>query len=134
MRKDCLLGVVAILATACLPGSAAAQVTFNKDVLPIVQQHCQMCHRPGEVAPFSLLTFNDARPWARAIKTAVLTQQMPPWQVEPQYDHKFSNAARLAQAERDILPHGPMAARWKAIRKTSRRRPPSPMVGISSPT
>src|ERR1051325_4219922 len=103
MRKHSLPGMLAIVTVVLLPASAAAQVTFNKDVLPIVQQHCQMCHRPGEVAPFSLLTYTDARPWARAIKTAVLTQQMPPWQVEPQYDHKFSNAARLTEAERDLL-------------------------------
>jgi len=95
--------MLAVLVVVMEPASASAQVTFNKDVLPIVQRHCQTCHRPGEVAPMSLLTFNDARPWARAIKTAVLTQQMPPWQVEAQYDHKFSNAARLTQAERDIL-------------------------------
>ena len=95
MRKDCLLGVVAILATACLPGSAAAQITFNKDVLPIVQQHCQMCHRPGEVAPFSLLTFNDARPWARAIKTAVLTQAK---KLGPELEARKADLAASTQA------------------------------------
>ena len=103
MKNYCRLGMLAVLVVVMKPASASAQVTFNKDVLPIVQTHCQTCHRPGEVAPMSLLTFKDARPWARAIKTAVLTQQMPPWQVEAQYDHKFSNAARLTQAERDIL-------------------------------
>src|SRR5438093_12661840 len=77
--------------------------TFNKDVAPILYKNCTTCHRPGEVAPMSLLTYKDARPWAKAIKTAVLMQRMPPWQVEPQYDHKFSNGARLTQAERDIL-------------------------------
>jgi hypothetical protein len=96
-RAAILLGALAI------PASATADVTFNKDVLPILQQHCQTCHRPGEVAPMSLLTFADARPWARAIKAAVLLQKMPPWPVEPQYDHKFSNAARLTPAEREIL-------------------------------
>ncbi|HVD85105.1 MAG TPA: hypothetical protein VNC42_12865, partial [Bradyrhizobium sp.] len=103
MKNYSRLGMLAVLVVVMKPASASAQVTFNKDVLPIVQTHCQTCHRPGEVAPMSLLTFKDARPWARAIKTAVLTQQMPPWQVEAQYDHKFSNAARLTQAERDIL-------------------------------
>ena len=57
----------------------SAPVTFNKDVLPILQKNCQACHRPGEVAPMSLLTYKDARPWARAIKTAVVNRQMPPW-------------------------------------------------------
>jgi hypothetical protein len=72
-------------------------------VLPILQKNCQACHRPGEVAPMSLVTYRDARPWARAIKTTVLAGKMPPWQVEPQYDHLFSNAARLTQAERETL-------------------------------
>ena len=98
-----VLRTVVLLGALAVPASAAADVTFNTDVLPILQKHCQMCHRPGEVAPMSLLTFADARPWARAIKAAVLLQKMPPWQVEPQYDHKFSNAARLTPAEREIL-------------------------------
>ena len=103
MRRDCGVGMLVAVAALVLPAGAGADVTFNKDVLPILQTHCQMCHRPGEVAPMSLLTYTDARPWARAIKAAVLTQKMPPWQVEPEYDHKFSNAARLTRAERDLL-------------------------------
>ena len=98
-----VLRTVILLAALAIPASATADTTFNKDVLPILQKHCQTCHRPGEVAPMSLLTFADARPWARAIKAAVLLQKMPPWPVEPQYDHKFSNAARLTPAEREIL-------------------------------
>ena len=54
-------------------------VTFTKDVLPILQENCQSCHRPGQIAPMSLLTYKDARPWAKAIKTAVATRKMPPW-------------------------------------------------------
>jgi hypothetical protein len=57
-------------------------VTFNKDVLPILQKSCQRCHRPGEIAPMSFLTYRDARPWAKAIKEAVLTEKMPPWFAE----------------------------------------------------
>jgi hypothetical protein len=95
--------MVVLVGALAVPAIAAADVTFNRDVLPILQTHCQMCHRPGEVAPMSLLTYEDARPWARAIKAAVLSQKMPPWQVEPQYDHKFSNAARLSEGERETL-------------------------------
>ena len=60
-----------------LAGSAAlaADVTFNKDVLPILQKNCQSCHRPGEIGPSSFLTYESTRPWAKAIKTAVLTQK-----------------------------------------------------------
>jgi len=74
-----------LLIVVAVPAPAAAQVTFNKDVLPILQKHCQMCHRPGEVAPMSLLTYDAARPWARAIRIAVLSQKMPPWPVEPRH-------------------------------------------------
>ncbi|HEY7392069.1 MAG TPA: hypothetical protein VH640_26360, partial [Bryobacteraceae bacterium] len=65
-----LLGV-AWLGTAAT--NAPASVTFDKDVLPILQKNCQECHRPGEVAPMSLLTYAEARPWAKAIKVAVAT-------------------------------------------------------------
>ena len=69
-----LLGPASMLAA-----DPSGSVTFNKDVLPVLQKNCQSCHRPGEVAPMSLLTYNDARPWAKAIKTGllVLTQKMP---------------------------------------------------------
>jgi hypothetical protein len=96
-------GVVAVVGALLFPPAAAADVTFNKDVLPILQKNCQTCHRPGEVAPMSLVTYQDARPWARAIKTVVLAGKMPPWQVDPQYDHMFSNVARLTQGERTKL-------------------------------
>jgi hypothetical protein len=103
MKRLSVLGVLAVATALLIPASAAADVTFNKDVLPILQKNCQTCHRPGEVAPMSLVTYRDARPWARAIRTAVLAGKMPPWQVEPQYDHTFSNVARLTQAERETL-------------------------------
>jgi mono/diheme cytochrome c family protein len=104
------LGAAAVLVVAAAlssPGlsrpTQAADVTFNRDVLPILQKNCQSCHRPGEVAPMSLLTYRDARPWARAIKMMVLAGKMPPWQVEPEYDHMFNNAARLTQADRETV-------------------------------
>src|ERR1043166_10332945 len=58
---------------------AESPVTFNNQVVRIFQQHCQTCHRPGNIAPFSLLTYADTRPWARAIRDAVLLKKMPPW-------------------------------------------------------
>ena len=58
---------------------ADGEATFNNQVVRIFQQHCQTCHRPGNVAPFSLMTYADARPWARAIREAVLLKTMPPW-------------------------------------------------------
>ena len=59
------------LGTAALAADHSSSVTFSKDVLPILQKNCQSCHRPGQVAPMSLLSYQDARPWAKAIKAAV---------------------------------------------------------------
>src|SRR5437870_13717822 len=78
--------------------SMAESVTFNKDVLPILQRNCQTCHRPGNIAPMSLLTYESARPWAKAMKAAVVTRKMPPWFADPQYGH-FSNDPSLKQEE-----------------------------------
>src|SRR5258708_37833267 len=62
--------------------AAQSPATFTKDVAPILQQHCQVCHRPGAIAPMSLLTYDDARPWARAIKEKVVKREMPPWYID----------------------------------------------------
>src|SRR5712671_1409916 len=53
--------------------------TFYKDILPIIQKNCQSCHRPGEIGPMPLLTYEQARPYARAIKRATESKKMPPW-------------------------------------------------------
>src|SRR5689334_17906019 len=82
--------------------AAAPDVTFTKDVLPILQKNCQSCHRPGEVAPFSLLSYQEARPYAKAIKNAVAAHQMPPWFADDGYV-KYSNDKRLSQKEIDTL-------------------------------
>ena len=70
MFRFCLSAIV--LGTAAL---AAAPVTFNKDVLPILQKNCQTCHRPGEIGPMSFLTYQSTRPWAKAIKEAVVRKE-----------------------------------------------------------
>ncbi len=67
-----------------------------------MQTRCQNCHRPGEAAPFSMLTYKDARPWAKAMKEAVLTKKMPPWFADPAFGH-FSNDRRLAPEEVNTL-------------------------------
>jgi hypothetical protein len=81
---------------------AAASPTFHKDVEPIVQAHCQGCHRPGEVAPMALLTYQDVRPWAKAIRAAVASGKMPPWSPDPHYG-KFSNDLSLAENDREKI-------------------------------
>src|SRR5207249_3210666 len=77
-------------------------VTFNKDILPILQRNCQGCHRPGGVAPMSLLTDTDARPWAKAIKAAVMTKKMPPWFADPRFGH-FADERTLSASEIGVL-------------------------------
>src|SRR5262245_37538317 len=76
----------------------SAGPTFNKDVAPILYANCVVCHRPGEVAPMSLLTFADARPWARAIKTRLLNGEMPPWYADPQ-GADFTNKPKITKAQ-----------------------------------
>jgi hypothetical protein len=93
------IGLVAAVAALAATNST---VTFNKDVLPILQKNCQNCHRPGEIAPFSLLTYTDARPWAKSMKVAVLTKKMPPWFADPQYGH-FANDRTLSAADVNTL-------------------------------
>ena len=83
--------------------TASAQVpTFTRDVAPILQARCQECHRPGEAARFRCSTYEQARPWAKAIKAAVLPRKMPPWFADPHYG-KFSNDSSLRQSEIDTL-------------------------------
>ena len=85
-----------------LAAAAPAAPTFNHDVLPILQEHCQACHRPGEVAPMPFTTYTQTRPWAKAIREAVLLKKMPPWFAEPGYG-PFSNDRSLAKREIDTL-------------------------------
>ena len=82
--------------------SAADNVTYNKDIAPILQKHCQGCHRPGEAAPFSVATYKDTRPWAKAIRAAVLSRKMPPWFANPSHG-KFLNDPRLTAAEIEAI-------------------------------
>jgi hypothetical protein len=93
--------VVAVLSmsmAAIAADNASTSVTFNKDVLPVLQNNCQSCHRPNQIAPMSFLTYQDVRPWAQAIKSAVLTKKMPPWFADPRYGH-FSNERKLSETE-----------------------------------
>ena len=77
---------------------AAAGPTFRKDILPIFQKNCQGCHRPGEIGPMPLLTYEGTRPWAKAIRQEVATGKMPPWFADPKYGH-FANDRRLSAAD-----------------------------------
>lgn len=116
-----VVGLVAVPAALSAQGSASTantQVTFAKDVAPILQKACQDCHRPGSIAPMSLLTFEEARPWARSIKTKVVNREMPPWTMDKtvgiqsfKHDRSLSNAeiATIAKWVDAGAPGGNMA-------------------------
>src|ERR1700723_4334129 len=76
----------------------SSQPTFYRDVLPILQSHCQNCHRPGEVAPMPLVTYEQSKPWARAMAAEVGMKMMPPWFADPRFGH-FSNDASLTETQ-----------------------------------
>ena len=91
--------LIAISTLVAAPLLKAGQPTFHADVEPILQQHCQQCHRPGEAAPMSLLTYDEVRPWARAIHEAVALNRMPPWFADPAYG-EWANGHVLTAEEK----------------------------------
>jgi mono/diheme cytochrome c family protein len=92
------LAAAPLLAFCLNAANPDSKVTFTHDVAPILYQHCVACHHPNDIAPMSLLTYKDARPWAAAIRQAVVTGKMPPWKADPHYG-KWSNDPRLSDAE-----------------------------------
>jgi hypothetical protein len=94
--------LAALLAASALGASKESRPTFHKDVEPILQTRCQGCHRPGEIGPLSLLSYQDVRPWAKAIRSAVATGKMPPWSPDPHYG-KFTNDLSLTSTEKDKI-------------------------------
>jgi hypothetical protein len=98
--------VLAVSLLAIVAGSAAfaaadrpeGAVTFSKQVAPILQENCQTCHRPGDIAPMSLLTYDEARPWAKSIRQVVSDRTMPPWHADAQ-PGTFSNDSSLSEQE-----------------------------------
>ncbi len=134
MRKKLVASLAASLLLAvcfiALPASQAndakkgakSAVTFNKDVAPILYKDCAQCHRPNDIAPMSLLSYKEARPWARSIKEKVVTRQMPPWDADPKYG-EFSNVHRLSDRDIDTI------SRWVdqgAIEGNPKDLPPVP--------
>ena len=97
-----VIGALVWEPTPAASQDSARAVTFHKDVLPVLQKNCQTCHRPGQIGPFSMLTFKDTRPWAKAIKAAVISRAMPPWFADPRYGH-FNNDRSLKQPEIDTI-------------------------------
>ncbi len=94
--------VLTTIYSAMILGAAPARPTFYKDVLPVLQSKCQGCHRPGEAAPMSFLTYEGTRPYAAAIRQAVLSKKMPPWGADGVHG-KFQNDPRLTEDEKSTL-------------------------------
>jgi Copper type II ascorbate-dependent monooxygenase, C-terminal domain len=99
-----LLVMLAGMAAPVAIRNEAAGVTFTKDVAPIILNKCANCHRPGEVAPMPLTTYQEVRPWSKAIREEALERTMPPWFADPQTSTlKFRNDRRLSQKEIDTI-------------------------------
>src|SRR5262245_61419359 len=97
------LAAVALLTVALAPSGGidfaqGAAPTFTKDVAPILYARCTGCHRPGQLAPMSLLTYDAARPWARSMRRVATERRMPPWFADPSIG-KFVNDPTLSDAE-----------------------------------
>ena len=109
MIRGLIVGAMALAVLAAVPSRAAAQgaartPVFTKDVAPILQEKCQACHRPGYIAPMPLLTYEQTRPWARAIRERVITRQMPPWHIDKTVGiQDFKNDRSLSDAQIDAI-------------------------------
>jgi hypothetical protein len=142
-HRSLRIPVLALAAPIILSGIASAgpadgsrQVTFSKDVAPIFQAKCQECHQPDSIAPMSLITYQQARPWARSIKERVASRQMPPWHIDKTVGvQKFKNDMSLSDDQvativawvdqgalqgdpKDLPPPKPLVTdnEWKAVR------------------
>jgi hypothetical protein len=101
MKATILLGVGVVLLLMTGPTASTTnenKPTFSKDVAPIFYKSCTGCHRPGEIAPMSLLTYKDARPWAKSIREKIANREMPPWHADPKHG-EWRNDRRISQEE-----------------------------------
>ncbi len=99
MRVASFLGTTLLLSGVVLAADAP-QVTFSRNIAPILQEKCQECHHTGSMAPMSLVTYEETRPWAKAIKARVVARQMPPWHIDPTVGvQKFKNDMALTSEQ-----------------------------------
>ena len=134
IRRIAISAMLLLVALATFGSSSVssntASVTFTKDVAPIFYKNCAYCHRPGEIAPMSLMTFKDARPWAKSIRERCLTERCLPG--TPILNTALSRT--IGGSRRKTSPPsspGLMGARRKAIQKISLVRRNSPKAGRS---
>lgn len=96
------LSLIAIATFSLTRQSTAAQITFTKDIAPILYKNCTECHRAGEIAPMSLMNYQEVRPWAKSIRERVLDGSMPPWSADPKVGH-WANDPRLSAKEIEAI-------------------------------
>src|SRR5438270_11905376 len=104
--KGTLIALAAVIGFASVAGAADAPKTptFTKDIAPIFQEKCEACHRPDSMAPMSLMTYAEARPWLRSIKARVTDRQMPPWQIDRTVGiQKFKNDRSLSDDQVETI-------------------------------
>ena len=108
MRNGIFLAVaIAVVPVASAATTDASAPVYTKDVLPILQRSCQNCHRPGQIGPFSMMSYKEIRPWAKAIKQQVAQRNMPPWYIDKTVGiQDFKNDISLSKTEIDTI------ARW----------------------
>src|SRR5262245_50834293 len=105
-RTACFaLVILALVGRAALSASEEITPTFTKDIAPIFYSSCVSCHRAGEVAPMSLLSYEDVRPWAKSIRLKVANREMPPWGADPRFG-TFKDDRSLTREQIDTI------ARW----------------------
>jgi mono/diheme cytochrome c family protein len=104
MPRTLFVALVAVVSQVFIaaPSAFAAPPTFTRDIAPILYNSCVSCHRPGEVAPMSLLTYQDARPWAKSIRAKVMTREMPPWGADPRFG-KWKDDRSLSPDQIDTI-------------------------------
>src|SRR5262245_47071414 len=98
------VGIMVLIPRTTVAAESTATPTFTKDIAPIFQAKCEACHRPNSMAPMSLVTYQDARPWARSIKARVAARQMPPWHIDKNVGiQEFKNDRSLSDREIDVI-------------------------------
>ena len=98
----CLAVAAVVIARGDFSGAEAAAPTFSKDIAPILAKNCMSCHRPGEIAPMSFMSYKEVRPWAKSIREKVVNREMPPWHADPAHG-EWTNDRRLSQKDIDAI-------------------------------
>ncbi len=96
------VALIGASSTSAAEDGASERVTFSRDVAPILFANCVSCHRPGDIAPMSLLTYDQVRPWAKSMRAKVSSREMPPWSADPAVG-RFRNDMSISDSEIDTI-------------------------------